>query len=177
MNGRQEAGVTNIVDQGIARPWYREPWPWILMAGPATVIVAAFFTLWLAIDSDDGLVADDYYKRGLAINQTMSRAQRAEELQLNAKITFGADARHVQAEIEGDAMLAGELRLRIVHPTRAMADQQIVLRPTAPGRYAGELPLPVAGKRVVMLEDAARSWRLAGEASTEKQAVVNLTPQ
>ena len=24
------------------QPWYREPWPWILMAGPAIVVVAIF---------------------------------------------------------------------------------------------------------------------------------------
>ena len=29
-------------------PWYREPWPWILMAGPAIVVVAGFATLFIA---------------------------------------------------------------------------------------------------------------------------------
>lgn len=42
-------------------PWYREPWPWLLMAGPAVVVVAGFVTLWLAFNSDDGLVADDHH--------------------------------------------------------------------------------------------------------------------
>ena len=56
-----------------ATPWYREPWPWLLMAGPVTVIIAGGFTAWLAVTSSDGLVADDYYKQGLAINQTLER--------------------------------------------------------------------------------------------------------
>lgn len=43
------------------------------MLMPATAIVAGFITLWLAITSYDGLVADDYYKQGLAINQTLAR--------------------------------------------------------------------------------------------------------
>ncbi len=47
-----------------------------MWAGPLTVIVASVFTLWLAVRSEDGLVADDYYKRGLAINQTLARAAR-----------------------------------------------------------------------------------------------------
>ena len=29
----------------IAKPWYREPWPWLLMLGPAVVVVAGFITL------------------------------------------------------------------------------------------------------------------------------------
>ena len=35
-----------------APPWYREPWPWILMAGPAAVVIAGLFTAWLAWRSD-----------------------------------------------------------------------------------------------------------------------------
>ena len=56
-----------------AQPWYREPWPWILMSGPAAVIVAGAVTTWMAFASADGLVADDYYKRGLAINAVLKR--------------------------------------------------------------------------------------------------------
>ncbi len=41
-------------------PWYREPWPWLLMSGPATVIVAGIYTSVLAFSGTDGLVADDY---------------------------------------------------------------------------------------------------------------------
>ena len=39
------------------------------MAGPAVVIVAGFITAWLAIESNDGLVDDNYYKVGLSVNQ------------------------------------------------------------------------------------------------------------
>ena len=35
------------------QPWYRHPWPWILMAGPAVVVVAAFATLAIAIAYPD----------------------------------------------------------------------------------------------------------------------------
>ena len=52
-------------------PWYREPWPWLLMSGPATVIVAGIYTSVLAFSGTDGLVADDYYKQGLAMNKTL----------------------------------------------------------------------------------------------------------
>ena len=41
------------------RPWYREPWPWILMAGPAIVVVASFITLWLAVTGADPVIADN----------------------------------------------------------------------------------------------------------------------
>ena len=168
--------MMTLIDKVIAKPWYREPWPWLLMAGPGLVIVAGFYTLWLAVKSDDGLVADDYYKRGLAINQTLSRALRAEQLSLGAKVTLDAGMRQVRVTLSGRGNLPGELRLRLVHPTRTVADELIELHMVAPGDYAGILAAAVAGRRVVMLEDVARTWRLAGEATGGARAVV-LTPQ
>ena len=63
-------------------PWYRQRWPWLLMAGPALVVVASLYSGWLAVTSDDGVVADDYYKRGLSINRRLERVDRAAALKL-----------------------------------------------------------------------------------------------
>ena len=41
-----------------ARPWYREPWPWILAAGPAIVVVAGLATFWIAAHNADVVVKD-----------------------------------------------------------------------------------------------------------------------
>ena len=60
-----------------ARPWYREPWPWILATGPFIVIVAGIYTALLAVISNDGLITDDYYRKGLAANQTIAQSERA----------------------------------------------------------------------------------------------------
>ena len=48
--------MTNTDD----KPWYRYRWPWLLMIGPAIVVVAGAVTTALAIRTTDGLVADDY---------------------------------------------------------------------------------------------------------------------
>jgi hypothetical protein len=40
-------------------PWYRQFWPWFIIALPAAVVVASFFTLWLAISNPDHLVLDE----------------------------------------------------------------------------------------------------------------------
>lgn len=158
------------------KPWYREPWPWLLMAGPCVVVIAGFLTLWLAIRSDDGLVADDYYKRGLAINQTLGRAQRAELLSLGAKIDLDERTQRVHVALTGKGEFPPALLLRLVHPTRAVADELIDLRLVGAGRYEGLRSGQVGGRRVVMLEDLARTWRLAGEASGGAR-LIELTPQ
>jgi len=40
-------------------PWYRQFWPWFIIALPASVVVASFVTLWLAISNPDHLVIED----------------------------------------------------------------------------------------------------------------------
>jgi hypothetical protein len=46
-------------------------------------------TAYLAVVSNDGLVEDDYYKQGLAVNQRTARAQRAAELGIEVELLLG----------------------------------------------------------------------------------------
>jgi uncharacterized protein len=141
-----------------AQPWYRERWPWILMAGPAIVVFASLITAWLAVRSDDGLVVDDYYRRGLAINQTLGRTDAARRLGIEAEL-FLADGR-VRAQLAGPAG-PGALALRLVHPTRAGMDQRVSLAAVEAGVYEGRLGPLQPGRWHVVLE--TRDWRLAGD--------------
>jgi hypothetical protein len=146
----------------IAAPWYRHRWPWFLMAGPAIVVVASFVTLWLAIRSDDGLVTEDYYRKGLAINRTLKLSDRARELGLQAGLTLALDRINVRlAGTAGGFVPPARLRVTISHPTRAGFDQSQVLA-LQDGRYSGKFKLPAAGHWVVLLEDDAGSWRIMG---------------
>ena len=42
-----------------AVPWYRQLWPWLLLAPPAASIVGGVAILFVAIATDDGLVTRD----------------------------------------------------------------------------------------------------------------------
>ncbi|CAN5219872.1 hypothetical protein BH10PSE18_BH10PSE18_41260 [soil metagenome] len=53
-------------------PWYRYPLVWMVIAGPAAVVVAGFATLWIAIRIPDPVVAEDYYRQGVEINKTLA---------------------------------------------------------------------------------------------------------
>ncbi len=145
-----------------ALPWHRQPWPWLLMLGPAIVVVAAFVTLWLAVRSDDGLVADDYYKKGLAINQVLERTQRAAALGITATVNVDAAGRArvaLAADTQAPDAMPTALRLGVLHPTRAGHDLRGVVVRGPDGDYVGQLdaPLPPGHWRVVLETDA---WRL-----------------
>ena len=57
MNKAKGTRHPSPVTRHAVRPWYREPWPWILMAAPAAAIVGCAVTIWLAMATADGLVA------------------------------------------------------------------------------------------------------------------------
>ncbi|MBK7015325.1 MAG: FixH family protein [Sulfuritalea sp.] len=147
---------------GKERPWYREPWPWILAAGPFIVVVAGIYTAWLAIKSNDGLVTDDYYKKGLAANQTIARNELAASLGLVAGVRIVGERMQVSLRSANSAfVMPMTLAVSISHPTRAGLDQTRVLTRDASG-YSADFRLPAAGHWLVLLEDEAKSWRLMG---------------
>ena len=146
----------------VARPWYREPWPWILAAGPFIVVIAALYTAWLAVKSNDGLVTDDYYRKGLAANQTIARSEQATKMGLVAGVRIASDTLSVRLQASGDAfVMPPTLAVTISHPTRAGLDQSRVLVRNG-DLYSGEVRLPAAGHWLVLLEDERKTWRLMG---------------
>ena len=144
------------------RPWYREPWPWILMSGPAIVVVAGIATAVIAVRTNDGLVADDYYQRGLAINKVIARETRAQALGLAASVQFNGERDRVRVLFTHGTPPAQPPRLTLVHATRAGLDQHVQLHAVAPGVYEGAVRIPAEGAWRVQLEDARLSWRLSG---------------
>ena len=69
----------------------------------------------------------------------------ARQLALGAQRRVGRDMRRVRVALTGTGVLPDDLRLRLVHPTRAVADELIELHAVAPGDYEGMLATPVAG--------------------------------
>ena len=57
-------------------PWYREPLVWMVVAIPAAAVIAGAVMLVLANATWDGLVADDYYERGMQINRSLPATRR-----------------------------------------------------------------------------------------------------
>ncbi len=52
-------------------PWWKFGHVWLVVAGPAVVVVAAFITLYLAVTRPDPVVVPDYYQQGININKTL----------------------------------------------------------------------------------------------------------
>lgn len=140
-------------------PWYREPWPWIVMAPPAAAVLAGIATIWIAVASADGLVAEDYYKQGLALNKVIAREERARALGITAQLEIG-DGR-MRVRLEGASPPA--LFVHLAHRTRAGFDQRLRLAPAGGVYEAAMAPLAPGGWRAY-IEDPKGEWRIAKEA-------------
>jgi len=142
-----------------ATSWYREPWPWLLMAGPAAVLVAGAATIWIAFASADGLVAEDYYKEGLAINRVLAREHAARKLGISGELRVEPGKLTVQLKgTSPEAVFA-----HLAHATRAGHDLRLRLTPDQ-GVYVAELPPLPAGRWRIAIEDPRGAWRIVKEA-------------
>jgi hypothetical protein len=171
----KEVNVTEASADSRVLPWYREPWPWVLIALPGLVIIGCAITLLLALRSADGMVAADYYKRGLAINAELTRSQRATMLGLRADVAIAGFSRgdRVRVRLTADRALPAEptLRLSFFHPGRDGADRVILLtRATGDvdhAEYVGQFGEVAEPLRPVAWQVAIESstWRLDGRIS------------
>lgn len=155
------------------RPWYRQFWPWFLIALPGSVVIASFVTLAIAIRHSDAVVRDDYYKEGLAINQMLNREQQARVMQLTATLTWHPASGEIRVTLPA-RIVDQRLQLHWLHPLKRQMDRDIVLirRSEEHGAannavYGGQVDALFDGRFYVQLEnitaDSNNAWRLRGE--------------
>ena len=158
-----------------AAPWYAHRWPWLLMLGPAVVIVGGSFATYLAITRPDAMVVDDYYKQGKAINQDLRRDRAASKLALS----FDAHYDPAKGALAGSMQSAGQplatpLHLYLAHPTQPAKDLQLLVRPDAEGRFSVPMPMLERAHWQVVVEGPQREWRLARSWSWPRQHTLTI---
>lgn len=158
-------------------PWYRQPWPWFLIALPAVAVVGSIAAAVLAWRTGDEVVETDYYKRGLAINQELARRERAAQLGLTVEIAV--DGLHaedrVALRVAGRQPLPADatLQLRVLTSGHREAEHLLVLARTSASvdglqaQFAGAWREDVAAPGSGALRQwtvESSSWRVDGDA-------------
>jgi hypothetical protein len=54
--------------------WLKNGYVWLILGGPFLVVIASFFTYYLAATRPD-VVIDNYYQKGIEINKMMNEAR------------------------------------------------------------------------------------------------------
>ncbi len=140
-------------------PW-RQPYFWLVVTLPATAVVAGVLTLILALRSSDGLVADDYYKKGMQINQVLHRDRKAQDYALTAQLEVDSNSHVLRVQLRGNDAFRypDHATLRLLHPTRAGYDTVTTLQHISGAEYSGPYIAADHGLRHAQIE--ADDWRL-----------------
>jgi hypothetical protein len=162
--------------QALPAPWYRQFWPWFIIAIPASSVLVGSLMLTLAIRNPDPIVVDNYYKQGLAINQQLDRQRIAAELGIQALVRFDAGREQLTIEALEAGTLQGPLQLLLIHPTLAGQDRVVTLQADEGGRYV--LPLAGSGNSRwhIALESESAGWRLEGRIRLADNTQLLLSP-
>lgn len=159
----------------LSRAWYREPWLWLVMAGPILVVIAGVYTAWLAARAPDAVVVDDYYSRGKAINQDLRRDRNAAVLGLSLRLHHDAAAGKLTGTLaQRGAAWTGPIQLQLIHATRPERDLRFIVPVRADGGFEVALPALEATRWQVLVEGSARDWRLSGTWGLPRQAELAL---
>jgi len=152
--------VNSQVSLNSPRPWFREPWVWLIIALPASAVLGGFVTIWIAVATDDGLVQDDYYKHGMEINRTLDRDKAALRYQLVANLTISESQNNIKISLDANDKFVtpSSIKISFLHPTMKGHDQILLLQADAKGVYASALPSLINSHWYLQIE--ADDWRL-----------------
>jgi hypothetical protein len=150
-------------NENISHPWYKEPMVWLAISIPLSAVIYGIFFLTVSITSFDGMVVDDYYKNGLAINRQLEKKERAAEQGISAKFDFTGGRVTV---IVAGPVSAERLQLLLSHPLESDRDFKVMLVQSMPGEYRGRLQAEVAPRwHWALLNNGEQPWRLDGSVS------------
>lgn len=139
-----------------ARPWWKEPWPWMLIALPGSMVVISFWLLGVALHHSDSTVTAHPYEQGLRVGDVIRKARTAQAMHLWAHIDAQGDELTLRLNPPTDLT---QLRLHLGHPFVAAHDRDVVLQRVAPGVYRGHVALdPV----VYDVQAQSDTWSLSG---------------
>ncbi len=157
-------------------PWYAQRWPWLLMLGPAAVVVAGAVTTYLAVTRDDALVVGDYYKQGKAINQDLRRDRVASGLHMSARIGFDERSGRLEGTLTSfDRPYGSVFQVMLAHPTQPGKDLTLLARTDANGRFSVALPALEHTHWQVVIEGEHKDWRLARSWDYPKHRELDIT--
>ncbi|MBT1445911.1 FixH family protein [Shewanella sp. JM162201] len=138
--------------------WYKQFWPWFLIILPLCAVVASLTTFKIALDNSDSLVAEEYYKKGKAINMDLSKIQFARQIGMQFLVSVENGA--VIIEQHGGPAYEAGLNTQFYHPTLADRDFSQMLSRDATGKYRITPEAPISGDWEIRIESFDGKWRL-----------------
>ncbi|WP_421955618.1 FixH family protein [Polaromonas sp.] len=65
----------NMLHSPEVRPWWKEPYVWMVIAGPLSAVLACIVTAFYIMQGPDAVVSEDSYREGLEIRREVDAAK------------------------------------------------------------------------------------------------------
>lgn len=141
------------------RPWYKEPYVWMLIGFPLTSIIVGLSLLTISILNKDTLVRDNYYKDGLAYNQELEWDKKAKSLDIRVDIQVN-DNQLILNLLNSRQNTPSTLKVTLGHPTIPEKDRQSHLQLTKDKRFIGFIEPTENGRYYLLVESVEQKWRI-----------------
>ncbi len=146
-----------------ADPWYKQPWLLIAMIPLVATVIAGMTFLVVSIQSSDGIVKEDYYRKARGYYKDPTKQQSAYDKKIATTLAIDNITGDLSIKLAGDfKQLPKLLSIDFVSPTHQKYDISVNLKQVSDQPfYLGSLPTPIAGKRYIMISAPDQSWRLS----------------
>jgi hypothetical protein len=65
----------DISQAPVVRPWWKEPYVWMVIAGPVSAVFACAITAVYILQGPDAVVSENYYREGIELGKQVQTAQ------------------------------------------------------------------------------------------------------
>lgn len=158
-------------------PWYKQFWPWFILAILSWGVFSATTVLIVAVRNPPQLMTGDYAQLGKALVDTHVRADRAEELGLTGRLELVDGNWTLHIDSTGPDEAGQRLLLLAQHPTDAARDRQVLLERDGSGSFVARADaVPSRGR--IIVSDPEQTWWISSLYAMENDRLsVQLEPE
>ncbi len=165
-----------MTEPAVVNPWYKEPWPWMILGLLSLGIVAGSSIAFIGLTNPPEMVTGEYERLGRGLTDTATRTGQARSLGLFGQVGLEDDRVVLEINAHDLDALPEPLLIRFQHPATSDGDSSVVLEREYHGRYAGHLTVPPHDRAQVIVADLAQTWWLSGRRG-ETDDVIALEPK
>jgi uncharacterized protein len=165
------------MQEPVAKPWYKEPWPFILIGITGLGVVAGSTLAFIGISNPPEIVRGDYAQFARGLVDTNVRTGRARELGLSGSMALADAQLTLNLSAIDPQALPAQLLVQFQHPAYSELDATVLLQRQADGRFVGQIGEAPHERAQVIVTDLEQTWWLSGRLGSMGPGVVDLVPK
>ena len=144
------------------QPWYKEPWPFILISITGLGVVAGSTLAVIGFSNPPEIVSGEFGALAKFVVEDTGRVEQARSLGLSGQLGVEGEDIVLALSARDPASLPDQLMVQFQHPATSAGDSLALLIHEGDGGYRGRYSEAPHARAHVLVTDLAQSWSLAG---------------